>query len=130
MPTRLIELDAAADRHVLLSGHDLRGREIDCVEAGGAEAVDLHAGHGVAIAGDQRGRSGDVGTGLADRINHAQHHVVDHRRIEIVAVFDGVERLARKIERGHLVKRAIHLAAATGRANVIVDKSVGHGVSS
>ena len=34
---------AAADRHVLLPGHDLGRGEIDRVEARGAEAVDLHA---------------------------------------------------------------------------------------
>ena len=97
-------LDAAADRHVLLSGHDLRGGEIDRIEAGGAEAVDLHARHRVAIAGDQRRRSRDVGAGLADRIDHTQYHVVDHGRIEIVAALDGVERLACEIERGYFVK--------------------------
>ena len=122
--------DAAADRHVLLPGHDLRGGEIHRVEAGGAEAVDLHAGDAVAITGDQRRGARDIGAGLADRIDDAHHHVVDQRGIEIVAALDGAERLACEIERGHFVQRAVDLAAAAGSAHVIVDEGVGHGVSS
>ena len=57
---------------------------------------------------------------------HAHHHVVDQRGIELVAALDGAERLARQIERGHLVQRAVHLAAAARRAHVIVDEGVGH----
>ena len=88
MPTRLIEFDAAADRHVVLAGHDLGRGEIHRVEAGGAEAVDLHARHAVAEAGDERRGARDVAAGLADRIDAAEHHVVDQRRIELVAVLD------------------------------------------
>ena len=36
------------------------------------------------------------------------------------------ERLRREIERGHLVQRAVRLAAAARRAHVIVDEGVGH----
>ena len=122
--------DAAADRHVLLAGHDLGCGKIDGVEAGGAEPVDLHAGNRVAVTGMQRGDARDVAAGLADRIDHAHHHVVDQRGIEFVAVLDGAERLAGEIERGHFMQRAIHLAAAAGCAHVIVDKGVGHGVFS
>ena len=118
--------DAAADRHVLLSRHDLRGGEIDRIETGGAEAVDLHAGHAVAVAGHQRRGARDVGAGFADRIDDAHDHVVDQSGIELVAVLDGAERLAGEIERGHFVKRAIHLAATAGCAHVIVNKGVGH----
>jgi len=44
------------------------------------------AGHAGAVAGRDRGRARDVAAGLADRINAAQHHVVDQRRIELVAL--------------------------------------------
>ncbi len=118
--------DAAADRHVLLSGHDLRGGEIHRIEARGAEAIDLHAGDAVAIAGDQRRGARDIGGGFADRIDHAHHHVIDQSGVEVVAALDGAERLARQIERGHLVQRAVDLAAAARRAHVIVDEGVGH----
>ena len=124
------QLDAAADRHILLSGHDLRRRKVDRVETGGTEAVDLHARDAVAVTGDQRRRAGDVGAGLADRIDDTEHDVVDHGGIEIVAALDGAERLAGEVERGHLVERAVRLAAAAGRTHVIVDESVGHSVSS
>ena len=121
---------AAADRHVLLSGHDLRGGEVHRVETGGAETIDLHARDTVAITGDERRRARDIGAGLADRINHAHHDVIDQSRIEIVAALDSAKRLAGEIERGHFVKRTIDFAAATGSAHVIVNEGVRHGVSS
>ena len=80
--------DAAADRHVVLAGHDLRGGEIDRVEAGSAEAVDLHAGHVVAEARRQRAHAGDVAARFADRIDAAHHDVVDLAGVEIVAILD------------------------------------------
>ena len=129
MPTRLIEFDAAADRHVLLARHDLRGGEIDRVEAGRAEAVDLHAGDAVAIAGNERRSPRDIAAGFADRIDHAQHHVINQRGIEVVAALDRAERLACEIERSHFVERTVHFAAAARCTHVIVDESVGHGVS-
>ena len=42
--------DAAADRHVVLAGHDLRRGEIHRVETRRAEAVDLDTGHVIAVA--------------------------------------------------------------------------------
>ena len=129
MPTRLIEFDAAADRHVLLARHDLRGGEIHRVEPGGAEAVDLHAGDAVAIAGNERRGARNVAAGFTDRIDHAEHDVIDQHRVEIVARLDRAECLAGEIERGDLVKRAVHLAAAAGCTHVIVDEGVRHGVS-
>ncbi len=123
-------LDAAADRHVLLPGHDLRGSKIHCIKSGGTEAIDLHARYAVAVTGDQSRGARDVGTGLANRIDDAHHHIIDHCRIEIVAALDGAKRLACQIERSHFVKRAIDLAAAAGSAHVIIDKGVRHSVSS
>ena len=117
---------AAADRHVLLAGHDLRRGEIDRVEAGRAEAVDLHTRHAVAVTGHERRSAREVGGGLAHRIDHAHHHVVDQHRIELIAARDLAERLRRQIERGDLVQRAVGLAATTRRADVIVDEGVGH----
>ena len=110
----------------MLARHDLGRGEIHRIEAGGAEAVDLHAGHAVAEARDQRGGARDVAARLADRIDAAEHDVVDHARFELVAVLDRAERLRREIERGHLVQGAVGLAASARRAHVIVDECVGH----
>ena len=120
------QLDAAAHGHLVLARHDLGGGEIDRIEAGGTEAVDLHAGHAVAEARHQRGGARDVAAGFPHRIDAAQHHVVDELRVELVAVLDGGERLRRQIERGHLVQRAVGLAAAARGAHGIVDECVGH----
>ena len=61
----------------MLAAHDLGGGEIHGIEAGGAEAADLDAGHGFAEARVHRREARDVGAGLADRIDHAEHDVVD-----------------------------------------------------
>ena len=119
-------LDAAADRHLVLAGHDLGRGEVHRVEAGGAEAVDLHARHAVAVARRERGHARDVAARLADRIDAAEHHVVDQRRIEPVALLHRRQRLRRQVERGHLVQRAVGLAASARRAHVVVDEGVGH----
>ena len=85
MPTRL--MDSTPPPIAMSCWPDMicAGGEIHRVEAGSAEAVDLHARHRVAIAGDERRRARDVAAGLADRIDAAQHHVIDQRGIEVVA---------------------------------------------
>ena len=70
----------------MLAGHHLRRGEVHRVEARRAEAIDLHARHLVAEAGDERRRARDVAAGFADRIDAAEHHVVDQRGVELVAV--------------------------------------------
>src|SRR3984885_12351078 len=120
-------LDTAADGHVLLPRHDLRGSEIDGIEAGGAKAVDLHAGDGFAVAGMKRGDARDVAAGFTDRVDNTHNDVVAQGRIEFVALLDGAERLAREIKRGHFVQRAVHFAAAARRSYVVVNQCVGHG---
>ena len=50
------------------------------LEAAGAEAVDLHARDRVRVVRVQHRDARDVGALLADRIDAAQHDVVDHWR--------------------------------------------------
>jgi hypothetical protein len=61
----------------LLAGHDLSRGEIHRIEPRCAKTVDLHAGDAVAIASDQSGRAGDIGSRFADGIDNAHNHVVD-----------------------------------------------------
>ena len=68
--------DAAADGQMMLPGHDLRGGEIDRVEARGAKAVDLNARHMIAVIGGERRRPGDVAARLADGIDAAKHDII------------------------------------------------------
>ena len=77
MPTRL--MDSTPPPMVMSCWPDITwaAGEIHRVEAGGAEAVDLHARHLVAEARHDRGHARDVAAGLADRIDAAHHHVVD-----------------------------------------------------
>ena len=126
MPTRLIDSSAAADGEFMLAAHDLGGGEIHGIEAGGAEAADLDAGNGFAEPGLQRREARDVGAGLADRIDHAEDDVVDDVLLQIVALLERLQRHRRQRQRGHLMQRAIGLAAAARRANVIVDICLRH----
>src|SRR5262245_2238092 len=80
------------------------------------------------IACRERRHARDIAARLADRIDTTKYHVVDERRVEVVALLYRCQRVRRQIERGHLMQRAIRLAAPSWRANVIVDEGVGHGV--
>ena len=116
----------AADDEVVLAAHDLGGGEIHRIEAGGAEAADLDAGNGLAEAGVHGREARDVGAGFADRIDHAEDDVIDDVLLEIVAFLQRLQRHRGQRQRGDLMQRAIGLAAAARRANVIVDICLRH----
>ena len=111
----------------MLAAHHLGCGKIHGVEAGGAEAADLHAGHGFAEARLQRGEARDVGAGFADRIDHAENDVVDEIFGEVVAVLERLQRHGGERERGDFVQRAVGLAAAARGADVVVDIGLWHG---
>ncbi len=96
----------------MLAGHDLSSCEIHRIEAGCAKPIDLYAGDLVAETGDQSRRARDVAARLADRIDAAEHHVIDQSGIELIAVLDRRQHLRREIERGHLVQRSVGFAAS------------------
>ncbi len=129
MGTRDIDLDAAADRGLALARHDLRRRHVGGFEARGAEAVDLHARHGLGVARDDGRGAGDVRALLADRHDAAQHDVVDQVGVELVAVAQRLQGGHGQPHRGHFVQRAILAALAARGADGVVDECVGHGVS-
>ena len=110
----------------MLVGHHLGGREIHRIEARGAEPVDLHARHAVAIAGAQSRHPRDIAARLAHRIDAAKHHVVDQGRIELVALADTFQGLGREVEGRHLVQGAIGFAAPARRAHMVIDEGLGH----
>ena len=126
MPTRLIDFGAAADGEFVLAAHDLGGGEIHGIEAGSAEPRDLDAGDGFAETGVHGREARDVGAGLADRIDHAEDDVVDDVFLEVVALLQCLQRRGRQRHRSDLMQRAIGLAAAARRANVIVDECLRH----
>src|SRR5262245_19281328 len=118
--------DPSANGHVVLPRHDLGCGKIDRVEPRGAKAIDLDARHAIAIACRECRHARDIAAGLADRIDTTKDHVIDERRVELIALLHRGQRLRRQIERSHLMQRAICLAAPSWRANVIVDEGVGH----
>src|SRR5690606_30853609 len=105
---------------------DLHGREIDRIEPGGAEPLYLDSGNGLGIAGVDDRSTGDVAAGFADRVDAAEHDVVDQRRVETVALAERNQGLGCKLERCHLVKGAIGFAAPARRPHMVVDEAVGH----
>ena len=118
--------DAAADRQIVLAGHDLRGGEIDPVEAGGAEAVDLHARHlspKPAASAPMRAMSPPASpTGSTQPITTSS----TSSRIEMVAILDRLQRGRGQMQRRRRMQRAVRLAAPARRADVIVDEGLGH----
>jgi hypothetical protein len=68
----------------------------------------------------------NIAARLAHRIDAAQHHIIDQRRIELVALADGGQRMARQRQRRHLMQGSIGLAATAGRADMIEDEGI-HG---
>ena len=126
MPTRLIDSAPPPITSSCWPAHDLGGSKIHGIETRGAEAADLHARHRLAEPGLQRREAGDVGAGLADRIDHAEHDVVDHVLAEIVAVLQRLQRHGGERQRGDFMQRAVLLAAAARGANVIVDIGLRH----
>ena len=126
MPTRRHRFDAAGNDDVVGALGDLGGAEIDGVEAGGAEARDLHAGRLVVVAGLEGGRARDDGAGLADRIDAAEDDVVDLGRVEAVAVAQRFQHLGAEAHGRHLVQGAILLAAAARGAHGVIDIGFGH----
>ena len=75
--TRLIDSTPPARIRSSKPRAHARGGLVDGLEAGGAEAVELHAGDGLGVAGRERGGLGDVAALVADRRDHAEHDVVD-----------------------------------------------------
>ena len=119
-------LDTAADRHVVLTGHDLRRGEIHRVETRRAEAVNLDTGHVIAVACHECGDARHAAPRLPDWIDAAHDHVIDEMRIEFVAISHRFQRGGGKVQRGNFVQRSVRLAASTRRAHVIIDECFGH----
>ncbi|MGY4484635.1 hypothetical protein ACVWWR_003826 [Bradyrhizobium sp. LM3.2] len=111
----------------MLPAHHLGCGKIHGVQAGGTEAADLHAGHGLAEARLQRRKARDVGAGFADRIDHAENDVIDGIFREVIAVLQRLQRHGRERERGDFVQRAVRLAAAARGADVVVNIGICHG---
>ena len=88
---------------------------------------------GLGVAGRERGGLGDVAALVADRGDHAEHHVVDARRGRSRRCACGPRRAAdHQVDRLHLVEGAVLLALAPGGADRVVHECLrllGHEVS-
>ena len=119
-------LDSAGEDQVLPAGGDLLGGHVDCLEARGAEAVELDAGDGVRQAGLDRRGLGDVATLVADRGDAAQDDVVDAVRVKLDVAAEGLVHEAHdEVDRLGGVKRAVVLPLAAGRADRVEDECFG-----
>ena len=105
--------------------------EVHRVEAGGAEAVDLHARHARRRSRPRAPRRARCRRRprRPDRRSPAPRR----RPASVSSLLRSLqrgERLRRQIERGHLVQRAVGLAAAARGADGVVDECVGIGRAS
>src|SRR5690606_27022527 len=114
--------DAAREDQVLPAGPHLGGGQVDGLQAGGAEAVLLHAGDRVGQAGGDGGDPGDVGALVADRADHAEDDVVDRGRVETgETVADLVDEPDDQVDGLGAVQGAACLAAPARGADRVVD---------
>ena len=120
-------LDARRDDDVELAGPD-RGRRVEVrLHRGAALPVDGRPADGFRPARGHRRHPGDVPALLADLGDAAHLHVLDLRRIEVVARDEAVQHLRREIVAADPRKRAVPLPDRT--ADGVDDQGVGHGVS-
>jgi hypothetical protein len=111
-------LDAAGEDEVLPARGDLLRRDVHGLEAGGAEAVELHAGDGVGQPGLDRGGLGDVHALIADRRDHAEHDVVDPAGVQVGMAGERlVHQSNHQIDRLGGVQRSVHLPPAARGAD-------------
>ncbi len=120
-------LDATGDDQVLEAAADAGGGLVDRFQAGGAEAVELDAGHGLRVARREGRGLGDVTTLLADRGDDTEHHVVHAVRVQRgVADLDLIEQAHHQVDRLDLVQGTDLLSLAARRANVVVHECFCH----
>ena len=79
-------LDAAADGHIGLSGHDLRGSRIHGFQSGRAKPVDLLPGHGLGVIRHEGSDARNVGALFANRRDATHDDVIDVGGIQVVTV--------------------------------------------
>src|SRR5690606_15933925 len=118
--------NTSGDDHLLLAADDGGVRKVHRIEAGGAVAIDLYPGDSMGKTGCEHGVAGNVPARLADRIDAAEDDVVYPRRIELAAFANGRQRAGGEHRRRNLVQRAVLLAAAARRTDMIVDECFRH----
>ena len=120
-------LDPGRDHHVVRTrDHALRG-EVQRLLGRPALPVDRRAGHRVGEPGRERGVAADVERLVADLHDAAHDHVVDERRIEIVAFDERAQRVRGQVDRMPAREHAV--APAERRPDRVDDHRVSHGPS-
>jgi hypothetical protein len=122
---------AAGDDQVFPTGGDLGGGAVHRLQARGAEAVQLHAGHGFVPVGILHDHLGHVGALLPHRGDTTHDHVVHVGRIQVVARLQGAQQAGPQVDGFYLVQAATGLSLAAGGANGIVNIcGIGHSQAS
>ncbi len=117
-------LDAARDRDVVASRHDALRGEVRGLLAGSALPVDRGAGHRLRKSRRQHRVARDVVSLLADLPDAARDHVVHQRRVQLVSLHQGLQRMCQQIHGMPAFQRAI--APADGGSNRIYNHSFTH----
>ncbi|HMS48371.1 MAG TPA: hypothetical protein PKD89_12370 [Candidatus Microthrix sp.] len=120
--------DAAGDHQLVEPRTDRLGGQVDRLEAGAAEAVQLHAGDRVGHPGSGGGGAGDVHALVPHRRHAAEDHVGDPLLVQIGEPAPKlVDQADDQIDRLHAVQCAAALARATGGADGLENEGIGDG---
>jgi hypothetical protein len=120
-------LDAAGEHQVVPSGAHLLGTEIDCLQARGAEAVELKTAGCLGQAGHQACGAGDVAALVSDGRDDAQDDVADQVLVQVrVPGADLVDEADDQVDGLDLVQRAIALLAARRTDRLVDEGFFGH----
>ena len=107
-------LHTTGEDEVLEAGADLHGADVQGGQAGGAVAVELHAGGGVRQAGVERGGAGDVHALVTEGGDDTGDDVLDGGRVELGVALEGLgDQTGEQVHRLHGVEAAAGLALAT-----------------
>ena len=103
-------LGAGGDHHVRLAQADARGGVRHGLQAGGAEAVDGNARHGVGQTGEQHADAGDVHALLRFRHGAADDHVADLAGVQAGHLADhGGQDVGQHVVRPDIAEHAVAL---------------------
>jgi hypothetical protein len=122
-------LDPCGDDDVLGAGHDRLSGEVDRLLARTALAVDGRGRDPLGVAGGEHGASPDVERLFGDLGDVAGDDVVDHLRIEAVALDDGAQGVGEEFDGVGTRQDPSCLAAPEGCPHRIDDHCICHDVS-
>ena len=118
-------LDATGDNDILHARHDGLGGKVNSLLGGAALAVDRRARHMLGQPRREPARAGDVAGLAADRVEAAEHHVLDGARVDATSIDQCRQGMCPEVSR--MDARQGSAALADWSADRFDDVSLWHG---